>query len=288
MDTDTQQALEVAKKTLDVADKSGLLKRVVSWVSPRQQEGPVKSVDYHEEALLALRENAVETLAELSLTVSEVVQILEPDFSLDDLNKVNSTWQKHWTEGASNVGINDEERRTWWANLLAGEIKQPETYSLRTLAVMDTLSSKEARLFRKLCDYVWNPHNPALILPPKTSALWKPDFSDGALLESASLVKFNAVGDFTLSTSDEGVGSEVARTSPRRVAITFGHYTYVIESPRGKPVILRCGNLVLTDVGREIYRLTTPTYPQIYHDEIVQEWQQSYTVQQLTTSRNHS
>ena len=216
------------------------------------------------------------------------MQILEPDFSLDDLDKVNSTWQKHWTEGASNVGIDDEERRTWWANLLAGEIKQPETYSLRTLAVMDTLSSKEARLFRKLCDYVWNPHNPALILPSKTSALWKPDFSDGALLESASLVKFNAVGDFTLSTSDEGVGSEVARTSPRRVAITFGHYTYVIESPRGKPVILRCGNLVLTDVGREIYRLTTPTHPQIYHDEIVQEWQQSYTVRQLTISRNDS
>ena len=288
MDPDTQQALEVAKKTLDVADKSGLLKRVVSWFSPRQQEGPVKSVDYREQALLALQENAVDTLAGLSFTVGQATQILEPDFSLDDLDKVNSTWQKHWTEGASNVGIDDEERRTWWANLLAGEIKQPETYSLRTLAVMDTLSSKEARLFKKLCEYVWNPQDPVLILPPETSALWKPNFSEETLLESASLAKFSSAGNFTWGTIDKGTDGKVDKPSLFTVIITFGQHAYAIESPEKKPVRLRCGKLFLTDVGREIYRLTTPTHPQIYHDEIVQEWQQSYTVRQLTISRNDS
>ena len=61
MDPDTQQYIEVAKKTLDVAEKSGLLKKIVSWRPSRQQELPAQLVDYRKEALLALQDNAVET-----------------------------------------------------------------------------------------------------------------------------------------------------------------------------------------------------------------------------------
>ena len=198
MEQEGQQYLEVARTGLDAAHKSGLLKKVFSLLPSRQQ---VQPVDYREEALKALRENAVETYAGLNLTVGEEARILEPGFALDDLDKVNSTWQRHWTEGASKVGIDDEERRTWWARLLAGEIQQPESYSLRTLAVMDTLSTKEAKLFTKLCDYVWNPDDPLLMLPSDKSALWKPDFSQGTLLQSIGLALFNGVGDFNWGTT---------------------------------------------------------------------------------------
>ena len=277
MDTDTQQYLEVAKKTFDVAEKTGILKKIASWFSPRQQELSVQSVDYREQALLALQENAVDTLAGLSFTVGQAMQILEPDFSLDDLDKVNSTWQKHWTEGTSNVGIDDEERRTWWANLLAGEIKQPETYSLRTLAVMDTLSSKEARLFRKLCEYVWNQQDPLLILPPETSALWKPSFAEEALLESAGLAKFDPLIGFSYTTTEDVTGIEGVRRT-QRLSMTFGRQTYIISGGHGEHVKLRCGPLALTDVGEEMYSLTTPTHQKFYRDDILQEWRQSYTV----------
>ena len=287
MDPDTQQALEVvAKRTFDVAEKSGLLKKIGSWLN-RQQELPQQSSDYREEALLALQENAVETLAGLSLTVSEARQILEPDFSLDDLDMVNSTWQKHWTEGASNVGIDDEERRTWWANLLAGEIKQPETYSLRTLAVMDVLSIKEAKLFTKVCEYVWNAQNALLILPPDNSSFWTPDFSDRALLESAGLAKFDPLVGFSYTTTEDVTGIEGVRRR-QRLSMTFGRQTHIILGRHGEQVKLRCGPLALTDVGEEMYSLTTPTHPQIYHDEIVQEWQLSYAVQRVDSSRSDS
>ena len=275
MDPDTQQYLEVTKRALDAAEKSGLLKKIVSWLTFRQQELPEQSVDYREEALLALQENAIETLAGLSLTVGEAVQILEPDFSLDDLDKVNSTWQRHWTGGATKIGIDDEERRTWWANLLAGEIKQPETYSLRTLAVMDTLSTKEAKLFTKICDYVWNPQDSVLILPPDTSALWKPDFSEGTLLESAGLVKFSPVGGFDWGPINEDT---MVGRRPWVLPMAFDNHTYYIEVSENKQVRLRCGNLTFTDVGQEMYSLTTPNHPPLYRDEIVQEWRRSHTV----------
>ena len=279
MEQEAQQYLEVARTGLDVAHKSGLLKRMFSWFPSRQPEHPAQPVDYREEALKALRENAVETFAGLALTVEEAAQILEPGFALDGLDKVNSTWQRHWTEGASKVGIDDEDRRTWWARLLAGEIRQPETYSLRTLAVMDTLSTKEAKLFTKLCDYVWNPHSPVLILPPDKSTLWKPDFSEGTLLQSISLAMFSANGSFIWGTIDEIAVDKIARQSPSYLLMTFKNDTYFIEASESKPVELRCGKLHLTDIGQEIYRLTIPNYPQSYRDEIVEEWRESYKVQ---------
>ena len=282
MDQEAQQYLEIASKGLDVAQKSGILKRLFSLLPSRQPQRPEERIDYHEKALEALRENAVETLAGLTLTVGEAAQILEPEFTLDDLDKVNSTWQRHWTGSASKVGIDDKERRTWWARLLAGEIQQPESYSLRTLAVMDTLSTKEARLFTKLCGYIWNPHKPMLILPSDKSALWKPDFSDGALLESASLVKFSEGGGFDWGTNEESAEDEIVRRHPKYLPMTFKYDTFYIEIPERKPVKLRCGKLLLTDIGQEVYRLVVPNYPQPYRDEIVEEWRQSYNVQQST------
>ena len=279
MDPDAQQYLEeVAKKTIDVAEKSGFLKRIASWRPSRRQELPVQPMDYRQEALLALQENAVETLASLSLTVREAVQILEPNFSLDDLDKVNSTWQKHWTEGASNVGLDDDERRTWWASLLAGEIRQPGNYSLRTLAVMDILSTKEAKLFTKVCEYVWHSRNAVMILPPDSSSLWKPDFADGALLESAGLVKFDPLAGFSYMTSNEDTRGNASVRSKPRLSISFGRRTFIVEGTYGQQVKLRCGLLALTDVGEEMYSLTTPAHQQLYRDEILQEWRQSYTV----------
>ena len=277
MEQETQQYLDVAKNSLEAAHKSGLLKTIFSWLpsrKPEQPAQPIPIVDYREEALKALQENAVETLGGLALTAAEAAQILEPGFALDDLDKVNSTWQKHWTQGASRVGIDDPDRRTWWARLLAGEIQQPETYSLRTLAVMDILSTKEAKLFARLCDYVWNPQIPVVILPSDKSALWKPDFAEGTLLQSINLAMFNAVGGFNWGTIDEN-GRDKARSDS--ALMTFNNNSYLVGS-KSKSLKLRCGALHLTDIGQEMYRLISPNYPESYRDEIVEEWRQSYIV----------
>ena len=205
--------------------------------------------------------------------------ILEPGFTLDHLNRVSSTWQKHWTEGASRVGIDDGERRTWWARLLAGEIQQPEAFSLRTLAVMDTLSTKEAQMFSKLCDCVWNSGQPVLILPPNESELWKPDFIEATTLESIGLAKFNSLAGFNISANE--YSEDKVTQLPLPVSMLFDKDMYLISGSADSSVRLRCGTLLFTDVGREMYRLTTPSYPSSYRDQIVGEWRKSYTVQHV-------
>ena len=279
------QYLEGAKSGVHLAQGTGLLKRLLSLVhSRRSQVQPAGQVDYRESAIQALRENAVETLENLELTASEASQILEPGFKLEDLDKVNSTWQRHWTGGTSKVGIDDGERRTWWARLLAGEMQLPGTFSLRTLAVMDTLSKREGELFTQVCQYIWSwPRqpsvalvdpalaslNPMLILPREESSLWRPSLEDSAILGNAGLV--------TLVANDVFLRTSVDDSEDESILLTFDSDTFLVNVPIGS-VGLRCGNLLLTDAGKEIYRLTTPDYSQSYRDEIVAEWGQRYKV----------
>lgn len=51
--------------------------------------------------------------------------------------------------------ISNEEVQLIWAKLLANEVAQPGTYSLRTLNTIRLFSQKEAVLFSNICRYIW-------------------------------------------------------------------------------------------------------------------------------------
>ena len=285
MDHNTQQYLDMARAGLDVAQKTGVLNRIFGLLQLRQPsepsqpiEQPDPQIDFRERALKALQENAVETLASLELTIHEAIHILGPEFSFEDLNKVNSTWQRHWMSGASNVGVEDEDRHAWWGRLVAGEIQQPGTFSLRTLAVMDTLSTEEAQLFTKLCSYAWNPSDPVLILPSAESSLWNPDFSQSAILESIGLVKFDTSIGFQWGMVGDVEEDMERQRRPFPTGMQIDQKFFFVMNSTEKLVQLRCGHLMLTDIGKEMYRLTSPEHSQLYLDEMLAEWRNSYEV----------
>ena len=279
MEQDPQRLIELAGEVLDAERKYGLIRRTASRVFGRKTKNqPAEAIDYRQEVVKAALENAVDKIASQDLTVEQAFQIVERVVTFGDLEKLNSTWQNHWSEGASKVGIDDEERRTWWARLLAGEIQHPGTFSLRTIAVMDTLSTEEALLFTKLCGYVWainDDRELTLILPPEKSTLWSPDFSQITLLVNCGLVMYLSTG--TSLTSD-------IRQAPSKMRLKFDNYIFTIDLPAQKSARLRTGALQLTPVGEEIYRLTKPSYLNQYRDEIAAEWRQSYTVHELPTA----
>lgn len=49
--------------------------------------------------------------------------------------------------------ISNEEMQALWGKILAGEIKQPKTFSLRTLELIRNLSQKEANTFKKVANF---------------------------------------------------------------------------------------------------------------------------------------
>ena len=130
MDLEPHQLLDFlpsAKAGLEVAEKTGLLERLRSLVNFRKKGD---EVNYLEEVRKAALGNALEIVRNQELAFDQALQILslQRDFTIDDLTRLNSTWKRHWGEGTSKTGTDDEERRTWWARLLAGEIQQPGTF----------------------------------------------------------------------------------------------------------------------------------------------------------------
>ncbi len=234
--------------------------------------------DHREVGLEVLRDNAMQTLANLELTVSQALAILGPDFELRDLEPVDSTWQHHWQSGAGRVGADDEERRTWWARLLAGEIQQPGTFSLRTLSVMNTLSRGEAQLFTEVCSYVWlADETPLLILP---SALTHGLTDMGAeRLSYSGLVKHHPGNRRVITNartiSIEGIDEELP---PATLLYFHGKPCLIAAHDSGGTVTIDCGPMTLTDTGEEMFRLTDPAYPASYHNELLTLWEQSHNV----------
>lgn len=49
--------------------------------------------------------------------------------------------------------ISDEAAQTLWGHILAGEVKQPGSFSLRTLDILRNLSPTEAQYFKKAADF---------------------------------------------------------------------------------------------------------------------------------------
>lgn len=68
--------------------------------------------------------------------------------------EVDSDWLHRWRDHAKTT--NNDELRQIWARTLAGEIKAPGSYSLRTLEFIKNLSQDEAQAISKLGQFVIN------------------------------------------------------------------------------------------------------------------------------------
>lgn len=67
---------------------------------------------------------------------------------------IDQDWSTRFFEKARNVSHQDMQKV--WSKILAGEINEPGSFSLRTLETLSNLSQEEAELFRRFSPYVVN------------------------------------------------------------------------------------------------------------------------------------
>ena len=79
-------------------------------------------------------------------------ETLEEDPQAPPEASVNDDWLYRWRDSASQVS--SEELQNLWGRLLAGEVKAPGTYSLRTLEFLRNLSQKEAEEIAQMSRFV--------------------------------------------------------------------------------------------------------------------------------------
>ena len=253
----------LAWRTADVAQKAGLF----GWLKQRVAREPQDSHDWQAEAIEALRLNAVDCSSDLP----------------------HSQWSKRYEYWGQNSGQTTSRSSTRVGNItglpvlakwrlttkkdvaggpriLAGEIRQPGSFSLRTLAAMDVLSTAEARLFSKLAAYVWTgparPH--PVITPDEGSGLWVPDVADRSVLQAAGLL---AASDLTWSLPMKQGSRYHMVQGQTRVVLTVN-----------EDFDMRCSNCKLTEAGEELWTLTSPTLDPTYHQGLLETWQKHCTV----------
>lgn len=97
--------------------------------------------------VLARNNQKVENVEEI---ISKAKQQFAPDEQVSE-EPVEKDWMNRFLDIAEE--ISDEEMQDLWGRVLAGEIKKPKSYSLRTLEVLRNLSKEEATLITKVSNF---------------------------------------------------------------------------------------------------------------------------------------
>lgn len=97
-------------------------------------------------------------------------------------------WFIRYYEASGN--ISDKEMQLLWAKILAGEIEEPSSYSLRTLDILRNISKEEAECFIKICNASIKTESEKYVIPADHDYLSKNgiNYSDILMLEEIGLI----------------------------------------------------------------------------------------------------
>lgn len=156
----------------------------------------------------------------------------EPDVSDEP---VDQDWMSRFVNSVET--ISDEDMQLLWAKILAGEIKKPKSYSLRTLEKLKNLSKEEALLFQKYCEFVIDKNGYCYFVNEE-------ELLEKSCLNVGTILRFN----------DCGIANDA----------TFLNVTYEVspnepESFYNEEIIVVCKNKTSQpiDLNFQIFALTT-------------------------------
>lgn len=144
--------------------------------------------------LSATINSAIQEQINIDEIVNQAIEIIQTKINTEydkvSEEQVSDDWSVRFFKIARD--IRDEEMKRLWSSILADEIIQPGTYSLRTLELLRNLSQKEARLFLKFVNltlFIDGIH----MIPKNEQFLKKFDISflDIIILEELNLIKPN-------------------------------------------------------------------------------------------------
>ena len=156
------------------------------------------------------------------------------------------------TQFYNSVGeISDVDMQLLWAKLLAGEIKQPQSFSLRTLNKLKMMTTNEAKLFEKVAPYIIS--NDCLI-------------NSGGVLNKygisfENIMTLNECGIINLERMNK-VFNETPRILYNNLLCTIDRKTDK-KNPANEQV--RINGYMLTSFGKELYKIIKVNYDNTFY-----------------------
>lgn len=166
---------------------------------------------------------------------------------------IDEDWKNRFFRIAEDIST--DEMQALWGRILAGEIKQPKSYSLRTLETLKNLNKREAECFLKFGKLAITSAGTSFIINFKGEKLLEEkyglSFAERLLLEELGLMAANDL-NFILQPS---------HIEDRDVIFTIGKIGLVAKKLKDTPQQL-VDVLVFTKIGQELLQLieTTPNF----------------------------
>jgi hypothetical protein len=146
---------------------------------------------------------------------------------------LNPDWMNAFVRHAEDAST--DRMRDLWGRVLAGELRKPGAFSLRTVRFMAELDAKVGQAFERISKYVVDGDNVMLSGNHKGEML-----DDILLLNEAGLLSGLINTSFTFNIPEDGCGIVVARD---KCAVVYGE--------PGALIRLEC--IFLTEVGAQMY-----------------------------------
>lgn len=191
----------------------------------------------------------------LSYTVNELEST--PDEEVSD-DKIDEDWITRFFNTIED--INNVNLQHLWGKILAGEIKKPNSYSLRTLELLKNISSKEAELFSKLgtCAIENNIKTNTFVLSDKeVLAKINISFNDILLLQDLGLL--HSASSLSYKIEPKDVDS--------KVFLLYGNELLVAEQAAKADFSFPVYSF--TSIGKELLMLVEENTNSVYRDELI-------------------
>ena len=249
------------KKTADA--KAYEIEKISEAISKNQDK--LQKIEYEEEKLSLASIDKPEIINEISISDRTTMRIdyqeqkrqqnlenitqkaanhLEFENNVSD-EKVDEDWTTRFFNYAQD--ISNDEMQELWARILAGEVKRPNSFSLRTLELIRNLSKEEASIFNKVANYVIKVNNDALLFKGKhDDILEKFDigFNDIALLQEIGLLLSGDFITYELKTNSQD----------RKIGFQFGDTLVAVEKNANSPT-QNISIILFTKIGKELLNL---------------------------------
>lgn len=180
----------------------------------------------------------------------KAAQNLENESAVSD-EPVDEDWVTRFFSYAED--ISNEEMQDLWGRILAGEVKRPKSFSLRTLDILRNLSKEEAQVFMKFASLHIKSGGASFILNFMNEKLLEEkyglNFNDRLLLEELGFITANDL-QFKIAKTDQ---------QPRQVVFIAGNTIVIQEKEENKPE-QHLQVMVFTKIGQQLLDLvqTTP------------------------------
>lgn len=177
--------------------------------------------------------------------VEQITQIAADELS-SETDKIEGEVDSDWTTRFFRIAedVSNEQMQSLWGKVLAGEVKKPGSYSLRTLELLKNITQSEAELFSRIAKLAIISGNKVFVF----------NQDNGKYLEDIHKITFNdllILRDLGLLYPTDLGFSIVAAETDAQTVFTCGTTCFIVLRPKGTPK-QEANVIVFTEIGKQL------------------------------------